>query len=377
MTPRNRFEELKQTVYPSDPYTAVKQAAYKRYAQCWMGKLLRSFDGGAAIVDAFCGAGEYSDGLLGSPMTLARTFLDHSARPSFNRLDLLCLDERVDRLDHLREMCGRLSAAPSLSLNVQEPGKFEERLDDLVAQAHAGQRGRPVLWILDPYGWAAVPTSLALCCLNSGARDEVIVSLFTEEMYRFASDPNKHGTFDRVLGSDAWRGTVVPGDEAASKDRLADVYVAQLQKAGLLASKFAIAAKGHMPRYHLIYATHDERALGDCWNGTTWYLDNYYGQAAGPAEFSGQGDLFADAGQSVEGLDRLRTGISNVAGQEYSFAALTSTAVRLGFKVAQLRSVLTEMRDAGLAVRVDGAGQHSAWPESSVVRFYTEADSAI
>lgn len=377
MTPRNRSEELKQTVYPSDPYTAVKQAAYKRYGQCWMGKILRSFDGGAAIIDAFCGAGEHSDGLLGSPMTLALTFLDHSARPSFNRLDLLCLDERADRLDHLREMSGRLSAEPSLSVHVQQPGRFEERLDDLAAQAHAGQRGRPVLWILDPYGWAAVPTSLALRCLRSGPRDEVIVSLFTEEMYRFASDPNKHATFDRVLGSDAWRDAVVPGDEAASKDRLAGLYVAQLQRAGLLASKFAIAATGHMPRYHLIYATHDERALGECWNGMTWYLDNYYGQAAGPVEVSGQGDLFASAGQPVEGLDRLRTGMSNLAGKECSFSALTSIAVRLGYKVAQLRSVLTELRDAGLAVRVDGVGQRSTWPERCVVRFYTEADSAF
>src|SRR4051812_35921939 len=74
-----RADELKQTVYPSDAYTAVKHTVYRRYAQCWMAKILQKFPQGATIVDAFSGAGVYSDGLDGSPIVFAKTFLEHSA----------------------------------------------------------------------------------------------------------------------------------------------------------------------------------------------------------------------------------------------------------------------------------------------------------
>lgn len=371
--PLSRGDELKQTVYTSDAYTAVKHAVYKRYTQCWMGKILRSFPQGAAIVDAFSGAGEYSDGLEGSPIVFAQTFLEHTFLERFNKLDIFCLDERADRLAHLAGLASKLPPNPRLQVRPLQAGRVEDRITELSAAGHAGSAGRPVLWILDPYGWADVPIDLALRCLNSGPRDEVIISLFTEEMYRFWQDITKQPALTRVIG-EHWREAVQLGDQRASKDGLAEAYCQSLRDAGFHVGRFAVAARERMPRYHLIYATHSEQALRECWNSTTWYLDHFAGNAAGAIHVSGQGDLF-DLIDEVPETDRLRRRLELHAGEERTFQGLQSEAVAAGFKTTHLRQELTAMRAAGLAVRVDTDRNKSDWPDGCVVRFYSAADN--
>lgn len=368
-----RADELKQTVYPSDAYTAVKHTVYRRYAQCWMGKILRKFEQGATIVDAFSGAGAYSDGLDGSPIVFARTFLEHSALADFYNLEVLCLDEREDRAEHLKDLATALPREPRLRVQPMH-GLAADRLKDLADMAHARNTGRPVLWVLDPYGWADVPVDMALKCLRAGPRDEVIISLFTEEMYRFASDITKQPTLTRVVGGEHWREAIQPGQERVSKEALADAYRQSLAKAGLYTGKFAVAARERMPRYHLIYATHREKALAECWNTTTWYLDKYAGGAAGPIEVSNQGDLF-DFWEGRPETDELRRRLESYAGEQFRFSQLQSEAVAMGFKVTHLRQQLTAMRKAGMAIRVDVDGSRSEWPESCVVRFYNATDN--
>jgi len=373
---RSRSDELRETCYPSDPYTAVKHAVYRRYTQCWMGKILRSFPDGAAIVDGFCGAGTYTDGLDGSPLVFAKTFIEHSARKTFNMLDVVCLDERADRLAHLASVTSRLPPLPRLRVSTQSPGSFADRIAELAAIAHRGDTGRPVLWVLDPYGWADASVDLTLACLAAGPRDEVIVSVFTQEMYRWGHDATKHATLTHVTGGDQWRRAFEPPvpSEASAKEMLADAYRDSLRSAGFHVGKFAVAARGRMPRYHLIYATQREQALQECWLPTVWYLDSYAGGAAGPIDLSGQGDLFGDQ-PGMGQFDSLRARLETYAGEERSFRQLLSDAAVLGFKETHLRQTLTRMRDGGLAVRVDAVGTRSPWPSASVVRFYNATDS--
>lgn len=329
------------------------------------------------MVDAFSGAGEYSDGLEGSPIVFAQTFLQHTARATFHGLDVICLDERADRLAHLSKVAAKLPQDARLRVKPLAPGRAGDRLSELSTLAHNGNVGRPVLWILDPYGWADVPVDMALACLKAGPRDEIIISLFTEEMYRFSSDITKQDTLTRVIGGDHWRGAVRPGAERSSKEGLADAYCKSLFSAGLHTGKFAVAARGHMPRYHLIYATHRQQALAECWNPTKWYLDKYGGGAAGPADISGQGDLFdlLDDGNSLANLRGLRYALESHAGHELTFRALMAEATALGFKVTHLRQELSAMRKEALAIRVDTDAGKSEWPEGCVIRFYKAVDN--
>jgi three-Cys-motif partner protein len=93
-----RAEELRdETVWGSDPHMQVKHLMYRHYLQCWMAKILQTFPE-ATIVDAFAGPGVYKDGAPGSPVIIARTFLEHSSHRKFNKPHLICLEARPDRV---------------------------------------------------------------------------------------------------------------------------------------------------------------------------------------------------------------------------------------------------------------------------------------
>lgn len=65
-----RKQEIRDEVdYPSDTYTRLKHAFYRRYIACWMGKILQGhFGADATVVEGFSGSGKYSDGPDGSAL---------------------------------------------------------------------------------------------------------------------------------------------------------------------------------------------------------------------------------------------------------------------------------------------------------------------
>jgi three-Cys-motif partner protein len=82
----NRKQELRdKTVWRSDPHTLVKHLVYRHYLACWMAKILQKFRA-ATIVDAFAGPGVYEDGPDGSPILIAKAFLEHNAYRRFGNL---------------------------------------------------------------------------------------------------------------------------------------------------------------------------------------------------------------------------------------------------------------------------------------------------
>ncbi|GAA5708090.1 hypothetical protein AQJ43_38020 [Streptomyces avermitilis] len=94
---------------------------YRHYLQCWMGKILQKFPE-ATIVDAFAGPGIYTDGPPGSPIVVAKTFLEHTAYRNFGRLNLVCLEERPDRVEELQRQFAKLPRSPQLNISVP-PGR--------------------------------------------------------------------------------------------------------------------------------------------------------------------------------------------------------------------------------------------------------------
>lgn len=358
----NRADQLKELTYPSDPHTAVKHAIYKRYTQCWMGKVLQRFPRGA-IVDAFAGAGRYTDGLDGSPVMLAKTFLEHSHRARFNQLRLLCADIRQDRIDYLTKLLATLPQDSALSIELVPGAEFISAQSNLHSSSHKESSKTPTLWILDPYNWNSVSMAMAKRCLLS-PKDEILVTLFTAELHRFCSDPAKHNAIDRYLGNASWRTLLPITDQFDRTQRFADSYASTLQDCGYLTGTFSIDRWTNTPRYHLVFATHDKAGL-ECWNKAVWYLDSYTGSGASPQTIV-QNSLFDD----TPDLTKLEASLRALSGKEQSFTQLSDMANRLHYKENHLREVLDRLGRTGAAVRIDTDSTRTAWPKSSVIRFY-------
>lgn len=361
----------RDTLWNSEPRTLLKHQAYRQYLHCWMGKICQSFPS-AAIVDAFAGPGVYLDGPDGSPVVIAKTFLEHSRLPRFGVLRLICLELRPDRRDSLAECLASVPRVSRLNVHVPPPDTLRDRFADVSIDAHGHDRGAPVLWILDPFDISSVPFSLVRACLAE-SRDEVLVTWFADEIYRFCGDPAKEEAIDRHFGTSRWRrARQIPG-EHARKEELLSTYQQSLESlSGVHTGAFSIASKNETARYSLVFATHSDSGM-ECFNDMKWRMDPYRGHHVSEKRSLHQPGLFDDMPE----LSPLSTWLKSLAGQAHSFAGLTRQAGRLGFKEPHLRTELSNLAADGLAIREEPLDYtRSPWPAVSRIRFYPSPDGA-
>ena len=353
------------TLWPSQPRTLLKHQVYRQYLHCWMGKVCQKF-GNSAIVDAFAGPGAYLDGPDGSSVVIAKTFLEHSRLPRFRQLRLVCLEKRPDRRESLDRRLAALPQLPCLDVRVAPAGSVREYFRRLHAVAHGGNSGTPVLWILDPFDISSVPFGLVRECLRS-PRDEVLVTWFADELYRFRGDAAKENAIDSHFGTDAWQQTRRVAGEAACKAALLKIYQESLQSLpGVHAGAFEITSKNETARYALILATHSDAGL-ECFNQMKWRMDPYLGRQASEKRGLDQPGLFDDHPH----LSPLRTWLESLAGTAASFDELARQAGRIGFKETHLRTALTSLAEDGLAIREEPLDYtKTPWPAGSTIRFY-------
>lgn len=354
----------KGTLWESQPRTLLKHQVYREYLHCWMGKICQTFQS-SAIVDAFAGPGTYLDGPDGSPVVIAKTFLKHSRLKGFHRLRLICLEERPDRRESLDNRLASLPKVPCLDVMVPPAGTVRDYFRRLHKVAHGGDPQTPVLWILDPFDISSVPFDLVRACLDS-PRDEVLVTWFADELYRFRGDMTKEQAIDLHFGTDAWQQTRQVTGEARCKAELLKIYQESLQSLPRVhAGAFEIASKNETARYALILATHSDAGL-TCFNHMKWRIDPYLGRQASEKRLD-QPSLFDDDPD----LSPLRPWLESLAGSAMSFHDLARQALHRGYKETHLRTALTALAQDGLAIREEPLDySRTPWPTDSKIRFY-------
>lgn len=356
------------TVWRSEPRTLLKHQVYRWYLDCWMGKICQRFPA-SAIADCFAGPGFYEDGPDGSPIVIANTFLGHSRRDSFNLLRLICLEKRADRRDALAERLGGLPKIPKLAIPEPCLGSLSDRFASLNSAAHGGDPSIPVLWILDPFDYSSVPFSLVRNCL-SGPRDEVLITWFADELYRFSGDPGNEDAIDAHFGRGNWRRARRITREGARKEELLRIYQGGLESLpGVHTQAFSISSKNESARYSLILATHSDKGL-ECFNQMRWRMDKHRGHHVSEKRGLAQASLFDE----TPDLSLLSRWLADQAGKALRFTDLARQAGRLGFKESHLRDELSRLESEGRAIRESPLDYTaSPWPEKSIIRFYAPA----
>src|SRR5260370_4227462 len=356
----------RDTLWTSQPRTLLKHQVYRRYLHCWMGKICQRFQN-SAIVDGFAGPGAYVDGPDGSPVVIPTTFLEHSLRPKFNLLRLIFLEKDPHRRDHLATRVAALANVPLLNVQVPPPAALLDYFPVLRRAAHGSDPATPVLWILDPFDLSSVPYSLVQDCM-SGPRDEVLITWFADEIYRFSQDPAKEPAIDRHFGTGTWRQTRKITGESARKEKLLQLYQESLQQLpGVHTGAFSIASKNETARYALVFATHSDARM-ECFNQTRRRMDPYRGHHVSEKRSAGQMGLFDDTPE----LSPLRKWLESKAGQAISLEELARQAGRRGYKETHLRPTRPDMAEDGLAFPEEPlASTRTLGPAGSRIRFYS------
>lgn len=350
------------TEWPSEPRTLLKHQIYKRYVDCWMGKILQVFPT-ATIVDAFAGPGAYSDGPDGSSLVIAKANLNHTGRSRFKTLRLVCNEMRADRNAALaRRLAGLTPDARLVTSVVVPPSDFQDAFRVIEPIAHPNGNRLPTLWVLDPFDIKSLPFDLVARCLGS-PKDEVLITWFADEIYRFCEVSSFQVALKAHYGGDTWRDALSVTGEQERKAAFMRLYREKLETLpNVRTGELSITSKNETARYSIVLATHSDSGLA-CWNPVKWGLDPAAGRAAS--------ERHATTMPLFDETSNLRAALRDRAGTSATFGELQAEGRRLGFLDRQLRALLDDMRADGLAIRESPLDARTAWPEHCVVRFYS------
>lgn len=156
-----------------------------------------------AVVDAFSGAGRYSDGNLGSPTIFAETLLntvrkinERRSADGMPKIDVYCLLVFND-VDQMAISLLEKEIAPFLAMSQEYDsnvnmeveyfqGKFEELVDQFENRVNES-RCRNVIYNLDQYGYSHVNRSTIIRLINSRRSVEIFLTYAIEAFITFLS----------------------------------------------------------------------------------------------------------------------------------------------------------------------------------------------
>ncbi len=195
-----------------EPHTKGKHIILRSYLDAWLpimshGARYHSAvgTGRLVLVDGFAGPGRYSTGEDGSPLIMLKAFLDHTQRELITAdLIYLFIEERADRIDHLREEIARLNLPDQVRV-LCEQGRFEDvftgLLDDIESR---GAQLAPTFAFIDPFGYTGNPMDLAGRFL-AFQRCEALVYMPLPFVNRFVGRAGQEQALTALFGDERWR----------------------------------------------------------------------------------------------------------------------------------------------------------------------------
>ncbi|MEJ7765973.1 MAG: three-Cys-motif partner protein TcmP [Acidimicrobiales bacterium] len=100
-------------LWDRDPHTRAKHDMLSKYLDAWFPIIASSWRStGATYAEGFAGPGEYANGGLGSPI-LALQAASREVSKHATELRMIFVEERRDRLEHLKALVEKLGLAAS------------------------------------------------------------------------------------------------------------------------------------------------------------------------------------------------------------------------------------------------------------------------
>lgn len=242
----------KETIWKIDPHTQAKHEILRRYLGAWF-PILNRYNGRIVYIDGFSGPGRYKGGEPGSPL-VALTVALRSLETSSGELTLLFIDERPDRIEHLKQELATFSLPLHFSV-MAETGIFHEKLgatlDDLEAK---NLQLAPTFAFIDPFGFKGLPFNLVERLLKQ-PKTETFITFMVDPINRFIEHPN-----DQVVQHiiDVFGTSEVLDTARGSGDRVKALrmsYQRQLERVAKFVRYFEMRDAKDRAIYYLFFAT--------------------------------------------------------------------------------------------------------------------------
>jgi three-Cys-motif partner protein len=170
------------------------------------------------IVDGFCGGGLYlneaNEEVPGSPLVILEAVREAEVRVNLRQerrkpihidVELICIDDCAYALDYLKHLLEERGHADALRENRIRlvKGKFADRCDAAIARAHdRSPRSGRALFVLDQYGYSAVPMHCLREIFAKLKRAEVILTFYIDALLTYLNEKNL-ADFEQATGISA------------------------------------------------------------------------------------------------------------------------------------------------------------------------------
>lgn len=254
-------------------HSAVKHALLRQYLVDYFLTLVSSPHQDKiqlTVVDGFCGGGRYVNEAAvtvpGSPIVILEAVKEAEARVQLEQkrrkpihfdVKLICIDQSAPALEHLRRVLEDEGYGAKLkdgSITLLQ-GDFGERAEAVIAEAkRRSPRAGRAIFVLDQYGYDAVPLATLQSIFASLDHPEVILTFNVDALINFLCEKNA-ADFERKTGITG----ALPADQIDRELRRPNWRV-ELQ-AGLYQRITAGSGAG----YFTPFFVRPERGHGDFW----------------------------------------------------------------------------------------------------------------
>jgi len=290
------------TLWRLEAHSRGKHHILQRYVQAWL-PIMSKTNSRIVIVDAFAGPGRYLGGEEGSPLILLNAYLNHTYRPQMtSEIVYLFIEERRDRVDHLRSEIAKLTLPDNVKIDVQH-GRYEDvfgnRLQAIRAEGH---QLAPTFAFVDPFGYSDASMNLTGQFLQFRSC-EVLIYMPLPFVARFVARSGQERAMTSLFGTDRWKEAADLGGDTR-RTFLHDLFREQLCSNGSRFVRSFEIQSDTAHGYDLFFGTNNELGLRRM-KEAMWSLDPIAGQRYADSTKTDQLVLFQDA---VD-VDPLRTAL--------------------------------------------------------------------
>jgi three-Cys-motif partner protein len=279
------------TMWNLEPHSRGKHHILRRYIQAWL-PIMSKTNPRIIIVDAFAGPGRYLGGEEGSPLILLNAYLKHSYRQQItSEIVYLFIEERVDRVDHLRSEIARLELPDNVKVDFQH-GRYEDVFGSHVRAIRAeGHELAPTFAFVDPFGYSEASMDLTGQFLQFHSC-EVLVYMPLPFVARFVTRAGQERAMTSLFGTDTWK----EAGKLSGQRReifLHDLFRDQLRSNGSRFVRSFEIQSDASHGYDLFFGTNNLLGLRRM-KEAMWSLDPITGQRFADSTATGQLVLFQD-----------------------------------------------------------------------------------
>ncbi len=242
-----------QSLWDIEPHTKAKHEILERYLDAWF-PILATYNQRILYLDGFCGPGRYKGSEDGSPIIAIKKALNHFGRLQNREISFIFIDERKDRIEHLKSEIASMKIPANFSIYT-EISEFEKTIGQILSDLKSKNLNlAPTFAFIDPFGFKGIPFIIVKELL-SNPKTEIFINIMAEFINRFIEHPDASTRQHIVDLFGTTQALQIIANGGNRLENLRQLYQTQLQTCAKYVRYFEMQDEQGRVIYYLFFAS--------------------------------------------------------------------------------------------------------------------------